>query len=75
MNHFLKRQSNFLREKNYNIIEETGAVKKSVGDWKITSSPLEWFHRHPKLGVRIGSAKIKFHIIKVDYSQISTLEA
>ena len=54
MNHFLKRQSNFLGEKNYNMIEETGAVKKSVGDWKIMSSPLEWFHRHPKLGVRIG---------------------
>lgn len=56
------------------IIEETGAVKKSVGDWKIMSNPLEWFHRHPKLGVRIGSGKIKFHIIKVDYSQISTLK-
>ena len=74
MNHFLKRQSNLLGEKNYNIIEETGAVKKSVGDWKIMSSPFEWFHRHPKLGVRIGSGKIKFHIIKVDYSQIYTLE-
>lgn len=66
MNHFLKRQSNFLGEKNYNMIEETGAVKKSVGDWKIMSSALEWFHRHPKLGVRIRSGKIKFHIIRID---------